>query len=59
MTTFMTPPVDSDSDCPRGMVARGTGGLTDDFPPPYGPVAQPIVDSVFAGVAASGDPAGS
>ncbi len=33
---------------PRGVVVRGTGDLTDAFLPPYGPVAQAIVDSVFA-----------
>jgi coniferyl-aldehyde dehydrogenase len=38
---------------PRGVVVRGTGDLTDAFLPPYGPAAQAIVDSVFAGVAAS------
>ena len=32
---------------PRGVVVRGTGDLADAFLPPYGPVAQAIVDSVF------------
>ena len=36
---------------PRGVVVRGTGDLTDAFLPPYGPVAQAIVDSVFAAAA--------
>ena len=31
----------------RGVVVRGTGDLADAFLPPYGPVAQAIVDSVF------------
>ena len=34
---------------PRGVVVRGTGDLTDAFLPPYGPLAQAIVDSIFAG----------
>ena len=34
---------------PRGVVVRGTGDLADAFLPPYGPVAQAIVDSVFDG----------
>ena len=29
------------------LVVRGTGDLADAFLPPYGPVAQAIVDSVF------------
>jgi coniferyl-aldehyde dehydrogenase len=33
---------------PRGVVVRGTGDLTDAFLPPYGPMTQAIVDSVFA-----------
>ena len=33
---------------PRGVVIRGTGDLADALLPPYGPVAQAIVDSVFA-----------
>ena len=33
---------------PRGVVVRGTGDLADAFLPPYGPLAQAIVDSVFA-----------
>jgi coniferyl-aldehyde dehydrogenase len=32
---------------PRGVVVRGTGDLADAFLPPYGPIAQAIVDSVF------------
>jgi coniferyl-aldehyde dehydrogenase len=32
---------------PRGVVVRGTGDLADAFLPPYGPVVQAIVDSVF------------
>jgi coniferyl-aldehyde dehydrogenase len=32
---------------PRGVVVRGTGDLADAFLPPYGPMAQAIVDSVF------------
>jgi coniferyl-aldehyde dehydrogenase len=39
---------------PRGVVVRGSGDLTDAFLPPYGPVAQAIVDSVFAGAAPAG-----
>jgi coniferyl-aldehyde dehydrogenase len=39
---------------PRGVVVRGTGDLADAFLPPYGPVAQAIVDSVFDGAAHSG-----
>jgi coniferyl-aldehyde dehydrogenase len=34
---------------PRGVVVRGTGDLADAFLPPYGPVAQAIVDSVVGG----------
>jgi coniferyl-aldehyde dehydrogenase len=34
---------------PRGVVVRGTGDLADAFLPPYGPVAQAIVSSVFDG----------
>jgi len=34
---------------PRGVVVRGTGDLADAFLPPYGAVAQTIVDSVFDG----------
>jgi coniferyl-aldehyde dehydrogenase len=41
---------------PRGVVVRGTGDLADAFLPPYGPVVQAIVDSVFGG-AAPADPA--
>jgi coniferyl-aldehyde dehydrogenase len=45
---------------PRGVVVRGTGDLADAFLPPYGPLTQAIVDSVFdaaaqAGAAASGE----
>jgi coniferyl-aldehyde dehydrogenase len=40
---------------PRGVVVRGTGDLADAFLPPYGPVLQAIVDSVFGGAPA--DPA--
>ncbi len=36
---------------PRGVVVRGTGDLADAFLPPYGPVAQAIVDSVFQAAA--------
>jgi len=32
---------------PRGVVVRGTGDLADAFLPPYGPMAQAIVSSVF------------
>ncbi len=32
---------------PRGVVVRGTGDLADAFLPPYGPVAEAIVSSVF------------
>ena len=32
---------------PRGVVVRGTGDLADAFLPPYGPMAQAIVNSVF------------
>jgi coniferyl-aldehyde dehydrogenase len=35
---------------PRGVVVRGTGDLADAFLPPYGPVAQAIVGSVFDSV---------
>jgi coniferyl-aldehyde dehydrogenase len=34
---------------PRGVVVRGDGDLADAFLPPYGPVAEAIVNSVFAG----------
>ncbi|HEV2635353.1 MAG TPA: aldehyde dehydrogenase family protein [Actinocrinis sp.] len=37
---------------PRGVVVRGTGDLADAFLPPYGPIAQAIVDSVFGGAPA-------
>jgi coniferyl-aldehyde dehydrogenase len=36
---------------PRGVVVRGTGDLADAFLPPYGPMAQAIVDSVVGGAA--------
>ncbi len=36
---------------PRGVVVRGSGDLADAFLPPYGPVAQAIVDSVLSGSA--------
>jgi coniferyl-aldehyde dehydrogenase len=36
---------------PRGVVVRGTGDLADAFLPPYGPVAQAIVNSVFEAAA--------
>ena len=36
---------------PRGVVIRGTGDLADAFLPPYGPVAEAIVNSVFDGPA--------
>ncbi len=36
---------------PRGVVVRGPGDLTDAFVPPYGAVAEAIVNSVFAGAA--------
>ncbi len=39
---------------PRGVVVRGTGDLADAFLPPYGGVAQAIVDSVFACPGATG-----
>ena len=39
---------------PRGVVVRGTGDLADAFLPPYGPVAQAIVSSVFDAAAAAG-----
>lgn len=43
---------------PRGVVVRGTGDLADAFLPPYGPMAQAIVSSVFgsAGHAGTGAP---
>jgi len=39
---------------PRGVVVRGTGDLADAFLPPYGPVAQAIVSSVFDAAAQPG-----
>lgn len=44
---------------PRGVVVRGTGDLADAFLPPYGPIAQAIVDSVFGGAAPAEPSAGS
>ena len=41
---------------PRGVVVRGTGDLADAFLPPYGAMAQAIVDSVFSNHAQA-DPA--
>lgn len=38
---------------PRGVVVRGTGDLADAFLPPYGPVLQAIVASVFEGGASA------
>ncbi|MBR7834269.1 aldehyde dehydrogenase family protein [Actinospica durhamensis] len=32
---------------PRGVVVRGTGDLADAFLPPYGPIAQAVVDAAF------------
>jgi len=32
---------------PRGVVVRGTGDMADAFLPPYGPLAQAIVDSII------------
>ena len=40
---------------PRGVVVRGTGDLADAFLPPYGPVPQAIVTSVFEGAPAPAD----
>jgi coniferyl-aldehyde dehydrogenase len=41
---------------PRGVVVRGTGDLADAFLPPYGPVAQAIVNSVFESAGQQSDP---
>jgi coniferyl-aldehyde dehydrogenase len=41
---------------PRGVVVRGTGDLADAFLPPYGPIAQAIVDSVFGASAPTESP---
>jgi acyl-CoA reductase-like NAD-dependent aldehyde dehydrogenase len=41
---------------PRGVVVRGTGDLADAFLPPYGPVAQAIVSSVFDSAGPAGNP---
>ncbi len=38
---------------PRGVVVRGTGDLADAFLPPYGPVAEAIVSTVFGADPAS------
>jgi coniferyl-aldehyde dehydrogenase len=43
---------------PRGVVVRGTGDLADALLPPYGPVAQAIVSSVFDAAAQGGSGAG-
>ena len=43
----------------RGVGARGTGDLAEAFLPPYGPIAQAIVDSVFGGAAPTEPSAGS
>ncbi len=40
---------------PRGVVVRGIGDLADAFLPPYGPMTQAIVDSVFGGPAPADD----
>jgi coniferyl-aldehyde dehydrogenase len=32
---------------PRGVVVRGTGDFADAFLPPYGPVAQAVIDAAF------------
>ena len=40
---------------PRGVVVRGTGDLADAFLPPYGPVAQAIVSSVFDSAGPAGN----
>ena len=34
---------------PRGVVVRGTDDLADAFLPPYGPMAEAVVDAAFAG----------
>jgi coniferyl-aldehyde dehydrogenase len=39
---------------PRGVVVRGTGDLADAFLPPYGPVAQAVVDGAFHAAAGAG-----
>ena len=38
---------------PRGVVVRGSQDLADAFLPPYGPMAQAVVDGAFAGIAPS------
>ena len=40
---------------PRGVVVRGTGDLADAFLPPYGPLAQAVVEGAFA-AASNPDP---
>jgi len=37
---------------PRGVVVRGTGDLVDAFLPPYGPLAQAVVDGAYANAGA-------
>ena len=39
---------------PRGVVVRGTGDVTDAFLPPYGPLAQAVVDAVISEAAGGG-----
>ncbi len=41
---------------PRGVVVRGSEDLADAFLPPYGPVAQAVVDGAFAGLGPSAGP---
>lgn len=41
---------------PRGVVIRGTGDLADAFLPPYGAVAQAIVDSALSAAGSGGSP---
>jgi len=40
---------------PRGVVVRGTGDVIDSFFPPYGALAQAVVDSALAGPSAAED----
>jgi coniferyl-aldehyde dehydrogenase len=40
---------------PRGVVVRGTGDLADAFLPPYGPVTEAIVNSVFDAAGQAGE----
>ena len=42
---------------PRGVVVRGSGDLIDSFLPPYGPLAQAVVDGALAGGQSSEDAA--